>query len=174
MGSVERGAEVSSQVRVWDTQASAQVVGKSYKTDAQNYRRIAHIVSDAIYASLSGGTGYFDTRILYVAESGPKANRVKRLAIMDQDGFNVQYLSSGKALTLSPRLSPDGGSVTFTFVRGRQPASLHRRPRRRLEETDRGRADVVRAALLARWRHRGVLGGQWRHHQHLCVGRRRR
>ncbi len=121
MGSVERGAEVSSQVRVWDTQASAQVVGKSYKTDAQNYRRIAHIVSDAIYASLSGGTGYFDTRILYVAESGPKANRVKRLAIMDQDGANVQYLSSGKALTLSPRLSPNGNSVVYTSYEDGSP-----------------------------------------------------
>lgn len=121
MGSVERGAEVSSQVRVWDTQAAAQVVGKSYKTDAQNYRRIAHIVSDAIYASLSGGTGYFDTRILYVAESGPKANRVKRLAIMDQDGFNVQYLSSGKSLTLTPRLSPSGDTVAFTSYEDGNP-----------------------------------------------------
>ena len=121
MGSVERGAEVSSQVRVWDTQASAQVVGKSYKTDAQNYRRIAHIVSDAIYASLSGGSGYFDTRILYVAESGPKANRVKRLAIMDQDGANVQYLSSGKALTLTPRLSPNGDSVVYTSYEDGNP-----------------------------------------------------
>ena len=121
MGSVERGAEVSSQVRVWDTQASAQVVGKSYKTDAQNYRRIAHFVSDAIYASLSGGSGYFDTRILYVAESGPKANRVKRLAIMDQDGFNVQYLSSGKALTLTPRLSPNGDNVVYTSYEDGNP-----------------------------------------------------
>ncbi len=114
MGAVERGGEVTSSVRVWDTQASAQVVGKSYRTDPQNYRRIAHIVSDAIYASLSGGSGYFDTRVLYVAESGPKANRVKRLAIMDQDGANVQYLSSGKALTLGPKISPRGDSVVFT------------------------------------------------------------
>ena len=67
MGSVERGGQVSSQVRVWDTQAAAQVVGKSYQTDPDNYRRIAHIVSDAMYASLSGGTGYFDTRIVFVS-----------------------------------------------------------------------------------------------------------
>jgi TolB protein len=121
MGSAERGAQVSSQVRVWDTQASAQVVGKSYQTDAQNYRRIAHIVSDAIYSSLSGGSGYFDTRVLYVAESGPKANRVKRLAIMDQDGFNVQYLSSGNALALTPRLSPRGDTVVFTSYEDGNP-----------------------------------------------------
>ncbi len=90
MGQVERGGEISSSVRVWDTAQAAQVIGKSYNASPQNYRRIAHIVSDAIYASLAGETGYFDTRVAYVAESGPKANRVKRLAIMDQDGANVQ------------------------------------------------------------------------------------
>jgi len=121
MGSVERGGQVDSQVRVWDTQAAAQVVGKSYSTDPQNYRRIAHIVSDAIYSTLSGGTGYFDTRVLYVAESGPKANRVKRLAIMDQDGANVQYLSSGKSLVLTPRISPSGDSLTFTSYEDGNP-----------------------------------------------------
>ena len=121
MGSVERGGEVSSQVRVWDTQAAAQVVGKSLTTNAENYRRIAHIVSDAIYASLAGGSGYFDTRVLYVAESGPKANRVKRIAMMDQDGANVQYLTSGKSLTLGPRISPAGNSLAFTSYEDGNP-----------------------------------------------------
>jgi TolB protein len=121
MGSVERGGEVSSQVRVWDTQAAAQVVGKAYTTDAQNYRRIAHIVSDAIYSALSGGAGYFDTQVLFVAETGPKANRVKRLAIMDQDSANLQYLSAGKALTLTPRLSPRGDQVVFTSYEDGNP-----------------------------------------------------
>jgi TolB protein len=121
MGSVERGGQVNSQVRVWDTQAAQQVVGKSYSTDPNNYRRIAHIVSDAIYSSLSGGTGYFDTRVLFVAESGPKANRVKKLAIMDQDGANVQYLSSGKALVLTPRISPAGDSLVFTSYEDGNP-----------------------------------------------------
>jgi TolB protein len=105
MGQVERGAQIQSAVRVWDTQAAAQVVGKSYGTDAQAWRRIAHIVADSSYASLAGDSGYFDTRIVYVAESGPKANRVKRLAIMDQDGANVQYITTGKALALTPRFS---------------------------------------------------------------------
>ena len=106
MGAVERGGQIQSSVRVWDTQQAAQVVGKSYGTDAQSWRRIAHIVADAIYESLAGETGYFDTRVVYVAESGPKANRVKRLAIMDQDGANVQYITSGKTLVLTPRFSP--------------------------------------------------------------------
>uniref|UniRef100_UPI003A907AF5 Tol-Pal system beta propeller repeat protein TolB n=1 Tax=Devosia sp. TaxID=1871048 RepID=UPI003A907AF5 len=121
MGSVERGAEVSSSVRVWDTQAAAQVVGKSLRTDPSNFRRIAHIVSDAIYEALAGGTGYFDTQVLYVAESGPKANRVKRLAIMDQDGANVQYLSGGQSLTLGPRFAPDGSTIAFTSYEDGNP-----------------------------------------------------
>jgi len=113
MGQVERGGQIESSVRVWDTQAAQQVVGKSYGTDPQSYRRIAHIVSDAIYESLAGETGYFDTRIVYVAESGPKANRTKRLAIMDQDGANVQYITSGKSLALTPRFSPTQQMLTY-------------------------------------------------------------
>lgn len=113
MGAVERGGQVQSSVRVWDTQAAQQVIGKSYATDPQSYRRIAHIVSDAIYESLAGAKGYFDTRIVYVAESGPKANRTKRLAIMDQDGANVQYITSGKTLALTPRFSPSQQLLTY-------------------------------------------------------------
>ena len=114
MGQVERGGMIQSAVRVWDTQAAAQVVGNNYSADPQNYRRIAHIVSDAIYASLAGETGYFDTQIVYIAESGPKANRKKQLAIMDQDGANPQTLSAGNALTLTPRLSMNNQMLCFT------------------------------------------------------------
>jgi TolB protein len=113
MGSVERGGQISSSVRVWDTQQAAQVVGKSYNTDPNSSRRVAHIIADAIYEALAGGSGYFDTRVIYVAESGPKANRVRRLAIMDQDGANVQYLTDGSSMALTPRFSPGGDMVTY-------------------------------------------------------------
>ncbi|MCS6762042.1 MAG: Tol-Pal system beta propeller repeat protein TolB [Candidatus Devosia symbiotica] len=113
MGGVERGGQISSSVRVWDTQQAAQVVGKSYDTDANSSRRVAHIIADAVYESLAGGSGYFDTRVIYVAESGPKANRVRRLAIMDQDGANVQYLTDGSMMALTPRFSTDGDMVTY-------------------------------------------------------------
>ena len=113
MGAVERGGQISSSVRVWDTRQAAQVVGKSYNTDPKSSRRVAHIIADAIYESLSGGSGYFDTRIIYTAESGPKANRVRRLAIMDQDGANAQYLTDGSAMALTPRFSPNGDMVTY-------------------------------------------------------------
>lgn len=119
MGAVERGGQISASVRVWDTQQATQVVGKSYNTDPNSARRIAHQVSDAIYEQLTGGSGYFDTRVIYVAESGPKANRVRRLAIMDQDGANAQYLTDGSAMALTPRFSPNGDLVTYmNFAEG--------------------------------------------------------
>jgi TolB protein len=114
MGQVDRGGQISSAVRVWDTQAAAQVAGNQYGADPESSRRIAHIVSDAIYASLAGDNGYFDSQVVFVAESGPKANRKKQLAIMDQDGANVQVLSSGAALTLTPRLSRDNAMIAYT------------------------------------------------------------
>jgi TolB protein len=113
MGQVERGGAIQSSVRVWDTQAAAQVVGEGYTTDSASWRRIAHKVSDAIYKALTGEGGYFDTRVVYIAESGPKANRVKRLAVMDQDGANVQYITSGKTLSLTPRFSPNRQLLTY-------------------------------------------------------------
>lgn len=113
MGQVERGGQIQSSVRVWDTLAGQQVVGEAYSADSANWRRIGHIVSDAIYKALTGEGGYFDTRIAFVAESGPKANRIKRLAIMDQDGANVQYITAGNALALTPRFSPTQQMLTY-------------------------------------------------------------
>lgn len=122
MGQVERAGNVQASVRVWDTQAAEQVVGKSYSTDPSSYRRVAHQVSDAIYSSLTGEDGYFDTKVVYVSESGPKANRIKRLAIMDQDGFNSQFLTAGRALALTPRFSPSGQMLTYMNFEDGNPA----------------------------------------------------
>ncbi|MCF6326401.1 MAG: Tol-Pal system beta propeller repeat protein TolB [Devosiaceae bacterium] len=121
MGQVERGQQIQSSVRVWDTRAQVQVEGRSLATDASAWRRIAHIVSDAVYTSLTGESGYFDTKIVYVAESGPKANRVKRLAMMDQDGENLQYLTSGNSLALTPRYSPVQAVLAYMNYDDGQP-----------------------------------------------------
>ncbi len=119
MGEANRaGAQIQSSLRLWDTTAGAQVTGKAYGTDANSWRRIAHMASDAIYTGLTGETGYFDTRVVYVAESGPKANRVKRLAIMDQDGFNTRYLTDGRLAAITPRLSPDGNNIAYMAFDG--------------------------------------------------------
>lgn len=121
MGQVERGAQIQASVRLWDTRAGQQVVGQQHATGAEAYRRIAHIVSDTIYESLTGEGGYFDTRVVYVAESGPKANRTKRLAVMDQDGANVQYLTQGRSLALTPRYSPSQDLLAYMNYDEGQP-----------------------------------------------------
>ena len=118
MGGAERGGSIQSSLRVWDTAAGQQVTGKAYGTDANSWRRIAHMASDAIYSGLTGESGYFDTRIVYVAESGPKANRTKRLAIMDQDGANNRILTDGRLAAITPRLSPNGQLVTYMTLDG--------------------------------------------------------
>ena len=82
---------------------------------------MAHIIADAIYQRLTGETGYFDTRIVYVDESGPRNNRVKRLAIMDQDGANQRFLTDGRSIVLTPRFSPTRQEITYMSYEGGQP-----------------------------------------------------
>ena len=102
-----------AEFRLWDVFAGQQQAGQQYFTSADNWRRIGHIISDAIYERLTGEKGYFDSRIVFVDESGPKDRRVKRLAIMDQDGANVRYLTRGDDLVLTPRFSPSTQEITY-------------------------------------------------------------
>ncbi|MFN3233048.1 MAG: Tol-Pal system beta propeller repeat protein TolB [Alphaproteobacteria bacterium] len=99
--------------RLWDVFAQQQMIGVQYQTTPDNWRQIAHRISDAIYERLTGESGYFDTRIVYVSETGPQTDRVKRLAIMDQDGANHQYLTPGDFLALTPRFSPTAQEITY-------------------------------------------------------------
>jgi TolB protein len=107
-GSVEtqRDGRLRVEYRLWDVFAESQMEGRVYTTAAANWRRIAHIVSDQVYKRVTGEDGYFDTRVVYVSESGPQQRRVKRLAIMDQDGANHRFLTDGRELVLTPRFSP--------------------------------------------------------------------
>lgn len=99
--------------RLWDVFAEQQMTGFVFQTTPENWRRVAHMISDQIYERLTGEKGYFDTRIAYVAESGPRNKRIKRLAIMDQDGANHRYLTDGSDLVLTPRFSPDGEQIVY-------------------------------------------------------------
>ena len=101
------------EFRLWDVFAEQQLTGYGYTTTQQNWRRIAHIIADEIYKRITGEEGYFDTRIVYVAESGPSAKRIKRLSIMDQDGANNRFLTDGHALVLTPRFSPTAQEITY-------------------------------------------------------------
>lgn len=109
------------EFRLWDVFAETQMVGLAYFTIPDNWRRVAHIIADAIYKRITGETGYFDTRIVYIAESGPANKRVKRLAIMDQDGANHRFLTDGGSLVLTPRFSPTLQEITYLSYYGNLP-----------------------------------------------------
>jgi len=101
------------EFRLWDTVAAKEMLALAFSTTPSNWRRVAHIISDKVYQRLTGEEGYFDTRIIYVSESGPKTQRYKKLAIMDQDGANLKYLTLGNELVLTPRFSPKNQLVTY-------------------------------------------------------------
>jgi TolB protein len=109
----QNDGRLKAEFRLWDVLSGQQLDGKQYFTTPDNWRRIAHIISDAIYERLTGEKGYFDTRVVFVDETGPKERRIKRLAIMDQDGANVRYLTRGDELVLTPRFSPSTQEITY-------------------------------------------------------------
>ena len=108
-----KDGKLKVEFRLWDLAAAQEMTALAFTTTPSNWRRVAHIISDKIYERLTGEDGYFDTRIIYVAESGPKSQRVKKLAIMDQDGFNTKYLTLGNELVLTPRFNPTNQMVTY-------------------------------------------------------------
>jgi TolB protein len=109
------------EFRLWDVLGAEYMAGFSYLAPKDNWRRLAHFVSDAIYKRLTGEDGYFDTRIVYVAESGPNNARRKSLAIMDQDGANHQFLTDGNNLVLTPRFSPTTQEITYMSYVNKRP-----------------------------------------------------
>lgn len=109
----EADGRLRVEFRLWDVFGEQQMEGRVFFTRPDNWRRVAHLISDKIYERLTGESGYFDTRIVFVSESGTKAARVKRLAIMDQDGANQRFLTSGRHLVLTPRFSPTTHQITY-------------------------------------------------------------
>ena len=118
-GQVTVGADGGLRVdfRLWDVFSQQQLLGLQFSSTPDNWRRVAHKISDAVYERLTGEKGYFDTRVAFVAESGPKLNRIKRLAIMDQDGANPQYLTDGSYIVMTPRFSSTSQELTYMALR---------------------------------------------------------
>lgn len=137
-GTVTRSPDGRTRVefRLWDVYGEKQMIGMAYTTTPENWRRIAHIISDEIYKRVTGEQAYFDSRIVYIAESGPATKRIKRLAIMDQDGFNNRYLTDGSSLVLTPRFSPNDQTITYM-------AYYNNKPRVYLYNIDTGRQQVL-------------------------------
>ena len=110
---IKKGDKISVEFRLYDVFSQKQLLGKKYETSEKNWRRVSHIISDAIFERITGEGGYFDTRIVYVAETGTKENRKKRLAIMDQDQEGHRFLTDGSYLVLTPRFSPNSQKITY-------------------------------------------------------------
>lgn len=109
------GRQITVKFRLFDV-VSGQQLGDGLQLDGSTdtWRRMAHRVADQVYQRLTGETGYFDSQVVFIAESGPRNNRRKQVAIMDQDGENIQYLTDGSALSIAPRFSPSGDRILFT------------------------------------------------------------
>jgi TolB protein len=109
------GNTLNVKFRLYDVFSGAELgSGLQFSGTIDGWRRMAHKVADAVYSRITGEGGYFDSRVVYVAETGPKNDRRKRLGIMDYDGANVQFLTDSTSLVLAPRFSPDGARVLYT------------------------------------------------------------
>ena len=128
--------QIKTEFRLWDVFGEQHMVGLALSTPRANWRRVAHLISDAIYKRVTGEVGYFDTRIVFVAESGPADKRVKRLAIMDQDGANHRFLTDGRVLVLTPRFSPTLHEITYLSY-------LDNKPRVYIFNIDSGKQEVL-------------------------------
>jgi len=132
------GGSIKVDFRLWDVVTSQQATGLSFTSQPSNWRRLAHIISDAIYKRVTGEEGYFDTRVAYVSETGPGNNRTKRIAIMDQDGANNRYLTDGKTIALTPRFSPTLQEIVYmAYGENNGP------PRVYLQNVDSGRRELL-------------------------------
>ncbi|MCC6919453.1 MAG: Tol-Pal system protein TolB [Alphaproteobacteria bacterium] len=118
---LESDGRLRVEFRLWDIFAEQQMIGFQFFTSPENSRRVGHMIADAVYERLTGDKGYFDTRVVYVAESGPVTRRTKRLAIMDQDGANASFLTDGRNLVLTPRFSPTNQAISFMSYQGERP-----------------------------------------------------
>ena len=117
----KKNDKITVEFRLFDVFSQKLLIGKKYETSEKNWRRVSHIISDAVFQRITGEGGYFDTRIVYVAETGPKENRQKRLAIMDQDQSNHRFLTDGSYLVLTPRFSPNSQKITYMSYANRNP-----------------------------------------------------
>jgi TolB protein len=130
------GGRVNAEFRLWDVVLGKQLASGGFSTPSQNWRRVGHIISDQVWEKLTLERGYFDTRIVFIDETGPKEKRVKRLAIMDQDGHNVRLLSQGQELVLTPRFSPTNQEITYMSYTRDQPRVV-------LMRLDTGQREIV-------------------------------
>jgi TolB protein len=128
--------QVRVEFRLWDVFAEQYMTGTTLTVIPESLRRAAHIIADMIYKRITGEDGYFDSRMVYIAESGPQNRRRKQLAIMDQDGANHKFLTDGGTLVLTPRFSPTHQEITYL-------AYYNNKPRVYIFNLDTGQQEVL-------------------------------
>ncbi|WP_297323659.1 Tol-Pal system beta propeller repeat protein TolB [uncultured Bartonella sp.] len=133
----EADGRLRVEFRLWDVYGGKQLEGRQFYATPQTWRRVAHIIADAIYTKMTGEKGYFDTRVVFVDETGPANGRVKRLAIMDQDGANLTYISNGRELVLTPRFSPSRQEITYMAYAGNNVPKVY------LQQIETGQRELV-------------------------------
>ena len=134
--SMQADGRLRVDFRLWDVYGESQMLGLQYFTQPENWRRIAHLISDAIYQRITGEKGYFDTRIVFISESGPAMKRKKRLAVMDEDGANPIFLTRGDYLVLTPRFNPTAQMIAYmSYIAGK--------PRVYLFDLESGRQEML-------------------------------
>lgn len=140
---INRDGRLLVSLRMWNIVTGDQydirgTKGRNYVVDVESWRRSAHKIADDIYSRLTGGEGYFDSRIVFTAESGPATDRTRRLAIMDSDGENFRYLTQGESEIITPRFSPTEQVITYMAYEGE-----FRRARVYLFNLENGRQEVL-------------------------------
>ncbi len=115
--SVDPDGRLRVDFRLWDVFSQQQLIGLQFTSTPDNWRRVAHKISDQVYERLTGEKGYFDSRVVFVAESGSRSKRLRRLAIMDQDGANPSYLTEGASQVFTPRFSATSQEITYMSLR---------------------------------------------------------
>ncbi|WP_345116927.1 Tol-Pal system beta propeller repeat protein TolB [Bartonella jaculi] len=123
--------------RLWDVFGRRQLKGRRFYTATERWRRVAHMIADQIYSEMTGESGYFDTRIVFIDETGPQNARIKRLAIMDQDGANLVYISDGSELVLTPRFSPKRQEITYMAYEYNQTPHVY------LQQIEMGQRELI-------------------------------
>ena len=118
---LDNKGQIVAEFRLWDLISKKQMVGRRLITERENWRQMAHMIADTIYSRITGEEGYFNTRLVYIAETGRADRRVKRLAIMDYDGANHRYLTDGSYLVLTPRFSPNQQMITYLSYENGKP-----------------------------------------------------
>jgi TolB protein len=139
---------------LYDVALKSELTRQGFNVAPRDWRRAAHKCADAIYSRLSGESPFFDSRIAYIAESGPKDKRVKRLAIMDSDGANHRFLTNGQSTVLSPRFSPDYKQIVYMSY-------LEKRPRIYIYDIGTGRQRVITESANQTFAPRFSPDGRW-------------